>query len=157
MEGLFISKGHVHVFDHESIRNLFCSCYSSRKSARKAHMHHLPFVTHIQFRDIKLCWMTQFADILELARCTDVHAPQRARTARAGIREIGQESVRTVWPCFRLCNSTYRGGKRKKRMNADKKQGGAIGRDRLRKTETGGGTVSGWQIRTFPRYMRRKF
>lgn len=90
-----------------------------RKSARKAHMHHLPFVTHIQFRDIKLCWMT-LTPKLGLARCADVrtyvHAAACTDRARGGIREIGQESVRTVWPCFRLCRIAVE----KKRLDADR-------------------------------------
>lgn len=53
---------------------------------------------------------------------------------RSGIREIGQESVRTVWPCFRLC-AIARTVARKKRMDADRIKGNKERLDEQRREE----------------------
>lgn len=120
----------------------------------EAHVHRFPFAIHIKFRDIKLYGMTHLGNILiaelGLPRCTGElradckkwYAGNRSRIRMYGVALFS--TVHSMW--------------RKKRMDADRIKSNRERLDeRLCKTETVGGTVSGEQIRTFPHYMRRKF
>lgn len=121
-------------------------------------MHRFPFAIHIKFRDIKLYGLTHlgiYADsrtprCTGLPRCTEEPSATGKKWYsgnRSRIRMYGMALFSTVHSMWR-----------KKRMDTDRIKSNKERLDgRLYKTEMEGGTVSGEQIRTFPRYMRHKF